>query len=225
MRTTPQGAALSARLAQPFSNRGRDLVIQYQVKHEEKGKHCGGAYIKLFPSTVRQATLRGPDPRCVPDPDDPTNTSHFHDDCEGEDAFNLMFGPDVCGLDHKVHAIFHYGHEAKKLGGDEAGQLREALSKAEVRQRDAVEAERRRCDALLNAEVNNFDGMMSRLRESSYAVQAKLSSQLAWLQDALDENDNASDAFQTNIEITRLFAGIARGMEAVHAHTNPNPNP
>ena len=108
--------AISARLAQPFSNRGRDLVIQYQVKHEEKGKHCGGAYIKLFPSTVRQATLRGPDPRCVPDPDDPTNTSHFHDDCEGEDAFNLMFGPDFCGAERRVvHALFHHRGEAKPL--------------------------------------------------------------------------------------------------------------
>ena len=37
------------------------LVIQYEVTLTE-GLTCGGAYIKLFPSTVRQATLRGPDP-------------------------------------------------------------------------------------------------------------------------------------------------------------------
>ena len=36
---------------------------------------------------------------------------------------------------------------------------------------------------------------------------------LGTLQDALDENQ-----FQANAEVVRLLAGIARGMEAVHAH-------
>ena len=105
-------------------------------------------------------------------------------------------------------AAAHYA----ALGGDEAGQLREALSKAEVRQRDAVEAERRRCDALLNAEVNNFDGMMSRLRESSYAVQAKLSSQLAWLQDALDEKTKQLHAEREGFDVA-----LAKEREATAA--------
>ena len=36
---------------------------------------------------------------------------------------------------------------------------------------------------------------------------------LGTLQDALNENQ-----FQANAEVVRLLAGIARGMEAVHAH-------
>ena len=42
------------------------------------------------------------------------------------------------------------------------------------------------------------------------------------LQAALDAH-----RFEGNWEVVRLLAGIARGMEAVHAHTNPisNPNP
>ena len=31
--------------------------------------------------------------------------------------------------------------------------------------------------------------------------------------------------FASNTEVATLLAGVARGMEAVHAHTNPNPNP
>ena len=78
-------------------------MVQYSVKYDQDVVgSCAGGYLKLFPSTVDQQTLHGG---------------------ADEDAYNLMFGPDVCGLDHKVHAIFHYGHEAKKLGGDEAGQV------------------------------------------------------------------------------------------------------
>ena len=31
--------------------------------------------------------------------------------------------------------------------------------------------------------------------------------------------------FASNTAVATLLAGVARGMEAVHAHTNPNPNP
>ena len=30
--------------------------------------------------------------------------------------------------------------------------------------------------------------------------------------------------FASNTAVTTLLAGVARGMEAVHAHTNPSPN-
>ena len=94
--------AISTRFPK-FGNKGRTLVVQYSVKYDQDVVgSCAGGYLKLFPSTVDQQTLHGG---------------------ADEDAYNLMFGPDVCGLDHKVHAIFHYGHEAKKLGGDEAGQV------------------------------------------------------------------------------------------------------
>jgi len=67
-----------------FSNKGKDLVIQYQVKFPQK-IDCGGGYLKLGP---------GPFPG-----------EGFHGDTE----YNIMFGPDYCGPStRKVHVIFNY---------------------------------------------------------------------------------------------------------------------
>jgi len=66
-----------------FSNNGKDLVLQYSVKHEQT-IDCGGGYIKILPSTVDQ--------------------EHFNGDSE----YNIMFGPDICGATKKVHVIFNY---------------------------------------------------------------------------------------------------------------------
>uniref|UniRef100_A0A8C5L5B7 Calreticulin 3 n=1 Tax=Jaculus jaculus TaxID=51337 RepID=A0A8C5L5B7_JACJA len=49
--------AISARF-KPFSNKGKTLVIQYTVKHEQK-MDCGGGYIKLFPADLDQKTMNG----------------------------------------------------------------------------------------------------------------------------------------------------------------------
>merc|ERR1711915_19769 len=75
---------ISAKIPEPFSNEGKDLVIQYSVKNEQV-IDCGGGYIKLHPSGIDQATL------------------------SGETEYNIMFGPDVCGGTNKrTHFIFHY---------------------------------------------------------------------------------------------------------------------
>ncbi len=75
--------AISAKF-DPFSNEGKDLVIQFQVKHEQN-IDCGGGYIKLVPSSL--------DPK----------------DMHGESPYNIMFGPDICGPGtKKVHVIFNY---------------------------------------------------------------------------------------------------------------------
>lgn len=37
---------LSAKLSEPFTNEGKDLVLQLSIKNEQK-LDCGGAYIKL----------------------------------------------------------------------------------------------------------------------------------------------------------------------------------
>jgi len=67
-----------------FSNEGKDLVIQFSVKHGQK-IDCGGGYIKLFPSSLDQAGMTG------------------------DSEYNIMFGPDICGSSNKkVHAIFNY---------------------------------------------------------------------------------------------------------------------
>jgi calreticulin len=75
---------VSAKLEKAFSNEGKDLVIQFQVKHEQK-IDCGGGYVKVYPDTVDQADLHGDSP------------------------YFIMFGPDICGYStKKVHVIFNY---------------------------------------------------------------------------------------------------------------------
>lgn len=67
-----------------FSNEGKDLVIQYTVKHEQN-IDCGGGYIKLFDCGLDQTDLHG------------------------ESPYRIMFGPDICGPGtKKVHVIFNY---------------------------------------------------------------------------------------------------------------------
>ncbi|XP_038627729.1 calreticulin-3 [Tachyglossus aculeatus] len=72
--------AISSRF-KPFSNRGKSLIIQYTVKHEQK-IDCGGGYVKLFPSDV--------------DPENLSENSYYY----------IMFGPDICGFETRItHVI------------------------------------------------------------------------------------------------------------------------
>lgn len=67
-----------------FSNKGKDLVLQYQVKFPQK-IDCGGGYLKFGPAPFPGA------------------------DFQGETPYNIMFGPDYCGPStRKVHVIFNY---------------------------------------------------------------------------------------------------------------------
>jgi calreticulin len=67
-----------------FSNEGKQLVLQFSVKHEQN-IDCGGGYIKLFPSSLDSKTMNGDSP------------------------YHIMFGPDICGPGTKrVHVIFTY---------------------------------------------------------------------------------------------------------------------
>jgi len=67
-----------------FSNKGKTLVLQYSVKHEQK-IDCGGGYIKLLPKGLDQSKFNG------------------------DSDYNIMFGPDICGSStKKTHVIFNY---------------------------------------------------------------------------------------------------------------------
>merc|ERR1712159_955772 len=66
-----------------FSNKDKPIVVQYTVKHEQ-GIDCGGAYLKLGGS--------------------PFDGKKFH----GETPYNIMFGPDICGMTKRTHLIFNY---------------------------------------------------------------------------------------------------------------------
>uniref|UniRef100_A0A8B9ZDB4 Calreticulin n=1 Tax=Anas platyrhynchos TaxID=8839 RepID=A0A8B9ZDB4_ANAPL len=80
---TPKFYAISSRF-KPFSNKGKTLVIQYTVKHEQK-IDCGGGYIKIFSSDLDQKNL------------------------SGDSRYYIMFGPDICGSEtKKVHVILNY---------------------------------------------------------------------------------------------------------------------
>jgi len=69
-----------------FSNKGKTLVIQFSVKHEQT-IDCGGGYVKLVPS----AALK--------------EQKEFKGGAE-ETQYNIMFGPDICGsTTRKVHLI------------------------------------------------------------------------------------------------------------------------
>lgn len=66
-----------------FSNEGKDLVLQFSVKHQQK-IDCGGGYLKFMAAGVDQAGFNG------------------------DTDYNIMFGPDICGATKKVHVIFNY---------------------------------------------------------------------------------------------------------------------
>jgi calreticulin len=76
--------AISAKFPKKHTNRGKPLVIQFTVKHEQN-IDCGGGYVKLMASDI--------------------SPEEFH----GETPYSVMFGPDICGPGtKKVHVILTY---------------------------------------------------------------------------------------------------------------------
>lgn len=75
----------SAKLDEPVTNEGKDFVVSLSVKHEQ-GLDCGGGYIKIMPAMEAEK---------------------FNGDTE----YFLMFGPDQCGYNKRVHVIFNYKGE------------------------------------------------------------------------------------------------------------------
>jgi calreticulin len=75
--------AISTKVEKPFSNKDNTLVIQFSVKHQQN-IDCGGGYIKVLPAGLDQANF------------------------DGDSAYNVMFGPDICGAGHRiVHFILN----------------------------------------------------------------------------------------------------------------------
>jgi len=66
-----------------FSNKGKPLVLQYSVKHEQH-IDCGGGYVKILPAGLDQENFNG------------------------DSAYNIMFGPDICGSTKRTHVILNY---------------------------------------------------------------------------------------------------------------------
>ncbi|BFZ24213.1 hypothetical protein BsWGS_27251 [Bradybaena similaris] len=83
--------AISSKLDKVFEFDGKPLIVQYEVKFQ-RGIDCGGAYIKLLSKS------------------NDLNLKQFTD----KTPYTIMFGPDKCGNDHKVHFIFR--HRNPKTG-------------------------------------------------------------------------------------------------------------
>ncbi|XP_053232951.1 calnexin isoform X1 [Podarcis raffonei] len=83
--------AISAKLTKPFVFDTKPLIVQYEVNFQN-GIECGGAYVKLLSKTRE------------------LNLDQFHD----KTPYTIMFGPDKCGEDYKLHFIFR--HKSPKTG-------------------------------------------------------------------------------------------------------------
>jgi calreticulin len=84
---------LSAKMDKPFTNTGKELVVQYSVKHENK-LDCGGAYIKLMPG----------------------GDSFDAESFGGDTPYAIMFGPDICGASNKrTHVILNYEPKGENM--------------------------------------------------------------------------------------------------------------
>lgn len=86
LKSKAKHAAISSRLKKTFHFHDKPLVVQYEVLLQE-GQECGGSYLKLIAVDSTTNDLR-----------------NFHD----KTPYSIMFGPDKCGNDHKLHFIFRH---------------------------------------------------------------------------------------------------------------------
>ncbi|KAI9755935.1 MAG: hypothetical protein M4579_004066 [Chaenotheca gracillima] len=91
--------AISAKFPKKIDNKGKTLVVQYEVKLQ-KGLECGGAYMKLLKD------------------DKALHAEEF----SNASPYVIMFGPDKCGATNKVHFIFK--HKNPKTGEYEEKHLK-----------------------------------------------------------------------------------------------------
>ncbi|KAI9669413.1 MAG: hypothetical protein M1831_000449 [Alyxoria varia] len=83
--------AISAKFPKKIDNKGKDLVVQYEVKLQD-GLECGGAYLKLLKD----------------------DKSLHQEEFSNASPYVIMFGPDKCGSTDKIHFIFK--HKNPKTG-------------------------------------------------------------------------------------------------------------
>ncbi|XP_023164641.1 calnexin isoform X2 [Drosophila hydei] len=87
LKSKAKHAAISARLSKQFDFKSnKPLVVQYEVTMQE-GQECGGSYLKLLSSGKETEDL-----------------TTFND----KTPYTIMFGPDKCGNDVKMHFIFRH---------------------------------------------------------------------------------------------------------------------
>lgn len=96
--------AIAIDLGRDYAFNKDEFVVQYEVKFTD-GQTCGGAYIKLLSAS--------------PDLD----LKNFHD----KTPYTIMFGPDKCGTDGRIHFIFR--HKNPKTGKFEEKHMQKVSAK------------------------------------------------------------------------------------------------
>ncbi|KAJ5700580.1 hypothetical protein N7536_003593 [Penicillium majusculum] len=91
--------AISAKFPKKIDNKGKTLVVQYEVK-PQNSLVCGGAYLKLLQE----------------------NKKLHQEEFSNGTPYVIMFGPDKCGATNKVHFIFR--HKNPKTGEYEEKHLK-----------------------------------------------------------------------------------------------------
>ncbi|KAJ9482403.1 hypothetical protein VN97_g11019 [Penicillium thymicola] len=91
--------AISAKFPKKIDNKGKTLVVQYEVK-PQNSLVCGGAYLKLLQE----------------------NKKLHQEEFSNATPYIIMFGPDKCGATNKVHFIFR--HKNPKTGEYEEKHLK-----------------------------------------------------------------------------------------------------
>ncbi|KPU72908.1 uncharacterized protein Dana_GF22893, isoform C [Drosophila ananassae] len=87
LKSKAKHAAIASRLREPFDfKQDKPLVVQYEVTLQE-GQECGGSYLKLLSAGKETDEL-----------------TTFND----KTPYTIMFGPDKCGSDVKMHFIFRH---------------------------------------------------------------------------------------------------------------------
>ena len=75
---------ISTKMDSPVNNKGKTLVVQYSVQHDQD-IDCGGAYIKLMEDGLDQSKF------------------------SGDSEYKIIFGPDICGtVMRRTHAVLAY---------------------------------------------------------------------------------------------------------------------
>ncbi|KAG4306266.1 hypothetical protein PORY_000254 [Pneumocystis oryctolagi] len=92
--------AISAKFEKSMNNKGKILVVQYEVKLQND-LECGGAYLKLITESREDIRFK---------------------DFSNQTPYTIMFGPDKCGMTNKVHFIFR--HKNPKTGKYEEKHLK-----------------------------------------------------------------------------------------------------
>lgn len=86
LKSKAKHAAISSFMNKKFSFNDKPLVVQYEVTMQNI-QDCGGSYIKLLSEDKNGVNLK-----------------NFND----KTPYTIMFGPDKCGNDIKLHFIFRH---------------------------------------------------------------------------------------------------------------------